>query len=623
MRDDAEYDPVQNVLDRLKGAKSVGDDKWAARCPAHDDEHPSLGVSRGRDGRALLHCHVGCETKQIAAAIGLRMRDLFTREPRRILETYDYHDTTGAMVFQTVRYVPKDFSQRRPDGNGGWVWNLDGVPRVLYQLPELLAADPNEPVYVVEGEKDCDHLAALGLVATTNPQGAGKWKSLADDSALNGRRVVILQDRDDAGRKHAQDVAKRLTGKAAEVRIVAVPDWYHDVSEWIEARDALSAGELREQLRLAVDAAPTGDSGDVDLSNIVAPVAPKRDNEPELVVRRLSEVERAELAWLWPGRFPLGKLSLLCGDPGLGKSMTMIDAAARVSRGEPWPDNPLLTQPIGSVILFSAEDDLNDTIAPRLDRAGADSTNVYAVEGVQRCDPETGEVTRWYFSLEIDLPKLEKYLASVPNVRLVVIDPISAYCGKVDSHKNAEVRALLAPLAELAGRYHVAIVCVTHLSKGAGGKAVNRAMGSLAFTAAARAVWAVMKDQNDPQRRLFLPVKTNLAADPDGLAYRISNGRVEWEVGQIKMHADDALAAEAAALQPGRSHARQEATLWLRNKLATGPQPVSDLMEEAKQLGIAEKTLRRAFKDLGGRASKSSFDGGWHWALSGEVPDAA
>jgi hypothetical protein len=357
-----------------------------------------------------------------------------------------------------------------------------------------------------------------------------------------------------------------------------------------------------------------GGDGGVDLSGIIA--APTQ-GEPELVLCPLSEVERAELAWLWPGRFPLGKLSLLGGDPGLGKSTVTLDLAARVSRGAGWPDNPLLSQPVGTVVLCSAEDDVADTIAPRLDLAGADDTKVIVIQGVQVRDARRGTSVRC-FSLEHDLPKLEQAMTRYRDIRLIIIDPISAYCGTIDSHRNNEVRALLAPLADLAARYHVAIVAITHLSKGVGGKAIYRAMGSLAFAAAARAVWAIVKDVNDPQRRLLLPAKLNLAADPDGLAYRIEEGRVVWEMEPIRMHADQAFAAEAALLQGrGKSQARLEAIEWLRNRLAQGPLPSAQVIEEGMQYGMAEKTLRRAFKDLGGESIKVGFDGGWQWSLKG------
>jgi putative DNA primase/helicase len=165
----------------------------------------------------------------------------------------------------------------------------------------------------------------------------------------------------------------------------------------------------------------------------------------------------------------------------------------------------------------------------------------------------------------------------------------------------------------------VAIVSVTHLSKSGGTKAVYRAMGSLAFAAAARAVWAVTKDPDDPQRRLFLPAKLNLACDPDGLAYRIDDGRVVWEYEPVKLHADDAFAAEARAAK-GPDHRgveRREATAWLNNQLADGPVPTSQIIADAKENGFAERTLRRAFKEMGGRSRKGS-DGQWSWSLPGQ-----
>ncbi len=331
---------------------------------------------------------------------------------------------------------------------------------------------------------------------------------------------------------------------------------------------------------------------------------------PQAISRRLKDVEREQLEWLWPGRIPLGKLTLLAGDPGLGKSFVTLDVAARVSRGEPWPDMPLLKQSPAGVVLFNAEDDLADTIAPRLDRADADDANIVAVEGLA----EAGR--RRHFSLEADLPRLEEVIDETPGTRLIVIDPISAYTGKVDSHKNADVRGLLAPLAELAGRHRVAVVAVTHLSKSGGAKAVYRAMGSLAFAAASRAVWAVAKDQDDPERRLFLPGKLNLARDPDGLAYRIIDGRVVWETEPVRMHADEAFAEElkTASDKSTRGAERREVVAWLRDALAEGRLPSKEVIADARENGFSERTLRRAFKEIDGRSKK---DGGkWYWSLT-------
>ena len=201
-----------------------------------------------------------------------------------------------------------------------------------------------------------------------------------------------------------------------------------------------------------------------------------------------------------------------------------------------------------------------------------------------------------------------------------MIDPISAYTGAVDSHKNTEVRGLLAPLADLASVHRIAIVAVTHLSKSGGTKAVYRAMGSLAFAAASRAVWAIVKDQDDPQRRLFLPAKLNLAQDPDGLAYRIVNGRVQWDVEPVRMHADDAFAEEMRKSNggSGRGTERREAVAWLRAELANGRKPTTELLEYAKECGFSERTLRRAFTEIGGKSIKASFNGPWLWELGDE-----
>lgn len=170
---------------------------------------------------------------------------------REIVAKYNYRDENGALLFQAVRYEPKNFGQRRPVGHHKWKWNLDGVRRVLYRLPELCDADTTELVFLPEGEKDVDGLLKLGLVATCNPMGAGKWQQDYNE-ALRGRRVAILPDNDDSGQRHAAQVARWLHGIAAEVRIIELPDLPHkgDVSDW------LARGGTKEQLLVLTEAAP-------------------------------------------------------------------------------------------------------------------------------------------------------------------------------------------------------------------------------------------------------------------------------------------------------------------------------------------------------------------------------
>ena len=339
---------------------------------------------------------------------------------------------------------------------------------------------------------------------------------------------------------------------------------------------------------------------------------------PEAIVHRLCDVMPEQLEWLWQDRIPLGKLTLLAGDPGLGKSFVTMDMAARVSRGAVWPDDSTKRQPIGSVVIFNCEDGLADTIRPRLDRANADVTKIIAVEGITVFDVETGEARQRGFTLAHHLPQLEKVVRELTDCRLIVIDPISGFLGDTDSHKNADVRALLSPLKELAEKNHTAVLMVTHLAKGTGGKSIYRSMGSLAFTAAARAAWHVTKDPDDPIRRLILPAKMNLAADPTGLAYRIEDGGVHWEADPVRMTADDVLARELHQHADGHGSERQEAEAWIREYLADGPRESKVLQTDAREHGITTATLRRALKNVCGKPHKTSMDGPWIRSLPGQ-----
>lgn len=236
--------PVGNVISKLEGVHG-GNGSWTAKCPSHDDHRNSLSISEGSDGKILLKCHAnhGCTAESIAAAMGLEMKDLFPvpdngqpkKQKKEIVATYDYHDESGQMLYQAVRYRPKDFRQRRPDGTGGWTWNLKGTRRVLYRLPQVIAAvAAGQTIYVVEGEKDVVAIEELGLVATCNCGGAGKWREDYSE-ALRGAQVIIVPDNDDPGRKHAEAVKDALAGIAASVKVIHLPGLPEkgDVSDWI------------------------------------------------------------------------------------------------------------------------------------------------------------------------------------------------------------------------------------------------------------------------------------------------------------------------------------------------------------------------------------------------------
>ncbi|MCB9845306.1 MAG: AAA family ATPase [Phycisphaeraceae bacterium] len=435
----------------------------------------------------------------------------------------------------------------RPDGQRWAIAERDGAGEVIgtaYRLPDgrkdfatggrrglilpwplhaYAGATADRPVYVCEGASDAASLLGLGLDAVGVPM-AGHGGDLLG-ALLAGRHAVVIADADDAGRTGAARLAGALIGRCASVRTIEAPEGAKD------CREAVIAGANRSAFE-----------------TLAARAAPLRAQPASLaggaIVVRLADVTPEPVSWLWPGRIALGKVTLIAGDPGLGKSFLTLDMAARISSGAGWPDGGERPAP-GGVVLLSAEDSIADTIRPRLDAAGADPARIIALESIRSLG-ENGRVCARSFDLSRDLPALDAAVESVGDCRLVVIDPVTAYLGGVDSHKNAEIRGLLAPLGELAMRHRVAVVAVTHLNKAGGGPAIYRAMGSLAFAAAARAAWAVSKDRADPMRRLLLPIKNNLAPDAGGLAYRIDGAgpAVAWEAGTVHVSADEALARD-------------------------------------------------------------------------------
>ena len=331
----------------------------------------------------------------------------------------------------------------------------------------------------------------------------------------------------------------------------------------------------------------------------------------------LSDVEPREIAWLWPGRIPLGRITLLVGRPGEGKSFLTTDAAARISTGTPWPDGSDCPQ--GSVILISAEDDPGDTIRPRLDAHSADVRRIHLLSAVRRID-EGGHYERMVTLADVDA--IEAALTKLPDCKLIVVDPIGSFLGGgTDAHRDNEVRGVLAPIAKLAEKFGPAVLVVAHRRKSAGSNADDMALGSRAFTGIARAVWHLMRDGDISARRLFLPGKNNLAHEGSGLAFSIIGepARIVWERDPVEMRADDAVAAEGQSrdAKPGPdAEALDGATTWLKATLASGPRLAKDLKDEwCNGQDGSESTLKRAKKVMAVDAYRPEVPGPWWWRL--------
>ena len=239
------YLNAAQFVERLKGAKKTASG-WQAKCPAHEDGRASLSIADGAKG-IILHCHAGCQLNDICRAVGIKPTDLFHQSnghklKPEIVATYDYVDEHSRPLFQVCRFYPKDFRQRQPDGT----WSIKGVRRVPFRLPQLTEASlEGRPIYIVEGEKDVLALEKAGFVATCNCGGAGKWLQEYNQH-FKGAQVVIVADKDKAGREHAGDIEAHLHGIAISVKVIEVPDVNGKPCK--DVADFFAAGGLASEL---------------------------------------------------------------------------------------------------------------------------------------------------------------------------------------------------------------------------------------------------------------------------------------------------------------------------------------------------------------------------------------
>lgn len=566
-------------------------------CPAHDDQHPSLSVRDDGHGVPLVYCHSGCSQDAVIAA--LRERGLWTErrngheQPLR-REWPAYHAETGE---QSSVHVRED----RPDGKHVW-WEPKGVRTAdlaLYRS-NMLARHPQRPAVVCEGEPAADALAtmenALGVVAVGTVTGASGTPS---DTALNplvDRTVYLWPDNDDPGAKHMLRIAQRIVALGcSDARIVC----------WMDAPDK---GDVADAVRAGVDVRALLDHA----QRWQAAMPALASGAPRII--RLADVQPEQVRWLWPGYIPLGKLTLLAGDPGLGKSWVTLDLVARLTVGGLTPDNIHYIS-AGAALLLTAEDGLADTIRPRIESQGGDAERVHVLQGI----PEHGGSERLPNLID-DVGRIEDAVVTT-GASLVVIDPLNAFMGRTDGHVDAQVRRALTPLSRMAERTGAAVLVVMHLNQSRMTPGLYRVQGSIGFVGAARSVLAVAKEHGDPTRRVFAPIKTNLIGEMPALAFGITvEPALVWH-GQVDADINELLAGPPVDAGGG---ARADAEDYLRQALADGPVPAKQVLREASEAGIAEKTLRRAKAGLGIRAVKQQVEGkrgaaGWLWELPNEI----
>jgi len=447
------------ILAWLKNARRNANG-WHALCPAHADKNPSLSIHL-RDERILLHCHAGCTQEAVLAALRIEARELFLdarNSKAQIVAAYPYTDETGGLLFQVVRQEPEGFRQRRPDGRGGWIWNLDGTRRVLYRLPEVLV---ESEMLICEGEKDCDSAHKMEIVATCNPSGAGKWRVEFSECLRGKKQVVIIPDADEPGRKHAQQVAQSLHGKVESLKVLELPG-AKDFSEWVEHGG--TKNKLLELIRNAPEWKPTT----------------KTENTGGFVLTRLCDLlakPDIPIDWVLQNTLIAGGVSGVFAKPKVGKSTFCRNLCLAVARGG---DFLGLKTKRGECIYLALEE-REDDIRNDFRSMGADGSEPIYVHAASA--PADG----------IDA------LCGLVRMRrpvFVVIDPLFRLARIRDEKAYAETYSALGPLIDVAREVGTHVLLSHHAGKGMKSDAVDSPLGSTAIGGAVSTLVVLKRNES-------------------------------------------------------------------------------------------------------------------------------
>ena len=508
---------TESIARHLGGASKSGDN-WSCRCPAHDDRRASLSITEKQDGKLLVHCHAGCD--QALVINELKARNLWPSVARptpaalppspvqinigqgkgQILATYDYINEDGELLYQAVRYEPKDFRQRRPDGGNGWVWSIKGVQRVLYRLPEVLAAvAEGRTVYICEGEKDVEAARSLGLVATCNAMGAdngtgNKWLPEFGE-VFRGACVVVIPDQDEPGERHAEWVIYTLKGVAKTVK-VSCPASGKDLADWIEA--GATAADIEAA---AVDAFDSVTSDDISLavekkSALFVDVGDLIDN--------LKPID-----WLVEDYVEKDSLSLIFSPPSSGKSFILVDIACCVATGTAWHGRPVQRGPV-----FYIAGEGHNGMARRF--AAWQKHHSVSLKGAGIYKSQRA-ISIYSEDAARDLYEVVKEMSEAHGVlpALIVIDTVARNFGEGDENSTEDMGKFITHLDTYVRLPFGCNVFLAHHS----GHNMDRARGSSALKAALDSEYQVAKD--GPVLQL-IPTKMKDAELPPELTFRLT-----------------------------------------------------------------------------------------------------
>ena len=617
-------------LSKLKKVRrGSGERQSTACCPAHDDREPSLSITKAGDGRILFYCHAGCSQESVVSAMGLDMSDLRGNSQAQELPPTDSVSSTigdevvlklqASLTPQARTYlqntrklsesviekyqlglleednhpritIPIRDQRRNIDDIRCWLAPeyraRSTAPKIRhwkkgYGRARLYPADQlqYDELVFCEGELDALALISCGIPAVTLTAGASTKPNKAILGDLAGKTIHLAMDNDEAGRAGALGRAVLLSSTAKEVKIM---EWPKDRDSGWDVTDELSEYGVESAKALVL-------SGEVFETSAARPRDPSDATTGRL--RCLSDVESETIDWLWEPRIARQRLTLLDGDPGVGKSFITQAIAATLSRGGCLPEVRGVPAAPANSLLLTNEDDLGKVVRPRLDQMEAVTDHIFADDHALSLDKDGFTVVR-------DM---------VETIRpaLVILDPIVAYLPRtVDMNKANEVRSVMEELAQLAKEYDCAILLVRHLAKNGANRAIHRGYGSIDFGAAARSILLAGHAPDNKEARALVQIKNNLGPEAKPLGYSVEGGIFNW-TGPSDLTASRILApdTEGSALTRAKS--------FLRERLSDGPAQSTDVAEEVRAAGISDATYRRARKDLNIKSEKNG-PGGSH-----------
>lgn len=547
----------EQVLDHFKVKSRTGDSAKCI-CPAHVDKKASLSVSRGRQG-TVIHCYAGCSTEDVVRAAGLTMRDLFSNSQwngKRIDGIYSYKNIdTGKVEFTRLRLEGKSFMYGNYDGDE-FKPGLNGrhrkdIPAIYGNLDQIRTADT---VYYCEGEKDVNTVTAKGLCGFTCG-GSSDWTPIIKP-ILSGKKVVILQDNDQAGEKLAAEVTASLKGTARTVTTI-IPC---TTAKGADITDYFTQGGTVEGLR---------------------------GMETGFRLQTVAEIEEQEVRWLIPGYIPEGQITLLAGDGGEGKTAIWCNLVAGITTGCSTildHDVPFNGKP-GDVLFFSSEDSVPKVLKKRLRGAGADEKRIRFIDMADE-----------NFSLiKFNAPELEQIIAETRPV-LVVFDPLQSFIPPdVQMGSRNAMRQCIAPLVVMGEKYGTTFLIVMHTNKKQNAYGRTRCADSADVWDQARAV-LIAGSTGDPGEHYLSLEKSNYSSEQQTVLYRITDGQVVFG-GTTDKHDRDYM--QDAARFTRAAPARNDAKEIILSLLSDGAEhKVAEIDKALFDQGVTFATLKRSKADL-------------------------